>query len=102
MESLSEIGIPSSTLGVQLTDRGARTEMSQPGFARPQQLLSCSRTSGCPRRSGKEPTSHLQLQCEVSLALQMRNLEDNKDNADILQHQSAAHLQHPMARDDPK
>ena len=45
-------------------------------------------------------------QCEVSLALQMQNLEDDKDNAtenpDILQHLSAAHLQHPMARVDPK
>ena len=36
----------------------------------------------------------------------MQNLEDDKDNVienpDILQHLSAAHLQHPMARDDPK
>ena len=40
----------------------------------------------------KNQTSHLQLQCEVSLALRMRNLEDDKDNAtenpDILQHLS--------------
>ena len=54
----------------------------------------------------KNQTSHLQLQCEVSLALRMRNLEDDKDNAtenpDILQHLSAAHLQHQLARDDPK
>ena len=54
----------------------------------------------------KNQTSHLQLQCEVSLALWMRNLEDDKDNAtenpDILQHLSAAHLQHPIVRDDPK
>ena len=55
MESPSGKCIPSSTLGVQLTDRGARTEMSQPGLARPEQLLSCSRTSGRPRRSGQEP-----------------------------------------------
>ena len=53
----------------------------------------------------KNQTLHLQLQCEVSLALRMRNLEDDKGNAtenpDILQHLSAAHLQHPTARDDP-
>ena len=55
VESLSGKWIPSSTLGVQLTDRGARTEMSQPGFARSEQFLSCSRTSGHPRRSGQEP-----------------------------------------------
>ena len=55
VESPSGKWIPSSTLGVQLTDRGAQTEMSQPGFARPEHLLSCSRTSGHPRRSGQEP-----------------------------------------------
>ena len=35
-ESPSGKWIPSSTLGVQLIDRGARTEMSQPGLARPE------------------------------------------------------------------
>ena len=35
-ESPSGKWIPSSTLGVQLTDRGAQTEMSQPGLARPE------------------------------------------------------------------
>ena len=55
VESPSGKWIPSSTLGVQLTDRGARTEISQPGLARPEQLLLCSRTSGRPRRSGQEP-----------------------------------------------
>ena len=55
VESPSGKWIPSSTLGVQLTDKGAQTEMSQPGLARPEQLMSCSRTSGRPRRSGQEP-----------------------------------------------
>ena len=55
VESPSGKWIPSSTLGVQLTDRGAWTEMSEPGLARPEQFLSCSRTSGRPRRSGQEP-----------------------------------------------
>ena len=55
VESPSGKWILSSTLGVQLTDRGVRTEMSQSGLARPEQLLSCSRTSGRPMRSGQEP-----------------------------------------------
>ena len=42
-------------LGSAVDRRGARTEMSQPGLAWPEQLLSCSRTSGRPRRSGQEP-----------------------------------------------
>ena len=50
-EPIREVDSPK----VQLTDRGARTEMSQPGLTRPEQLLSCSRTSGRPRRSGQEP-----------------------------------------------
>ena len=55
VDSPSGKWIPSSILGVQLTDRGARTEILQPGLARPEQLLSCLRTSGRPRRSGQEP-----------------------------------------------
>lgn len=47
--------IPSSTLEVPLTDRGARTEMSQPGLAKQEQPLSCSRTSGPPKRSAQKP-----------------------------------------------
>nr|KAG5692464.1 hypothetical protein BaRGS_005010 [Batillaria attramentaria] len=54
----------------------------------------------------KNQTSHLQLQREVSSALRMRNMEDNEDDAaedpDISQHLSEAHLQHPMAREDPE
>nr|KAG5685526.1 hypothetical protein BaRGS_020105 [Batillaria attramentaria] len=54
----------------------------------------------------RNQTSHLQLQREVSSALRMRNMEDNEDDAaedpDISQHLSEAHLQHPMAREDPE
>nr|KAG5705003.1 hypothetical protein BaRGS_022845 [Batillaria attramentaria] len=54
----------------------------------------------------KNQTSHLQLQREVGSALRMRNMEGNKDDAaedpDIFQHLSEAHLQHPMAREDPE
>ena len=80
--------------------------MSQPGLARLERFLSCSRTSGRPRRSGKEPnlassTSMWSQSCSMEW-----NLEDDKDNAtenpDILQHLSPAHLQHLMARGDPK
>ena len=53
-----------------------------------------------------EKTLHLQLQCEVSPALRMRDMANNTDDAtkdpDILQHLSEAHLQNPMAREDPK
>nr|KAG5705730.1 hypothetical protein BaRGS_027389 [Batillaria attramentaria] len=42
----------------------------------------------------------------VSSALRIRNMEDNEDDAaedpDISQHLSEAHLQHPMAREDPE
>ena len=80
--------------------------MSQPGLARLERFLSCSRTSGRPRRSEKEPnlassTSMWSQSCSMEW-----NLKDDKDNAtenpDILQHLSPAHLQHPMARGDPK
>ena len=38
-----------------LTNRGARTQMSQPGLAKQEQPLSCSRTSRPPKRSAREP-----------------------------------------------
>ena len=56
--------------------------------------------------AGKNQTAHLQLQCEVSPAVRMLDMADNTDDTtkypDILQHLSEAHLQNPMAREDPK
>ena len=58
------------------------------------------------RNQHENQTPHLQLQCEVSPALRMWDMADNTDDAtkdpDILQHLSEAHLQNPMAREDPK
>ena len=84
VESPSGKWIPSSTLGVQLTDRGARTEMSQPGLARPEQLLSCSRTSGRPRRSGQEPnfsssTPMWSQSCSTDAKLRERTVNEYGD-----------------------
>ena len=80
--------------------------MSQPGLARLEQFLSCSRTSGRLRRSGQEPNLASSTSMWSQSCSMMWNLEDDKDNAtenpDILQHLSPAHLQHLMARDDPK
>ena len=42
-------------IGSALTDREARTEMSQPGSEKQGQPLSCSRTFGPPKRSAREP-----------------------------------------------
>ena len=80
--------------------------MSQPGLARPEQLLSCSRTSGCPRRSEQEPnftssTPMWSQSCSTDAKLGGWQRQCYR-NPDILQHLSAVHLQHPMARDDPK
>ena len=47
--------VDSFFLEVPLIKRGAWTEMSQPGSAKQEQPLSCSRTSGPPERSAKEP-----------------------------------------------
>ena len=51
-------------------------------------------------------TPHLQLQCEVSPALRMRDVADNTDDAttdpDTPQHLCEEHLQNPMSREDPK
>ena len=41
-------------LGSAIDRQGARTEMSQPGSAKQGQPLSCSRTSGLPKRSARE------------------------------------------------
>ena len=58
------------------------------------------------RNQHENQTRHLQLQCEVGPALRMWDMADNTDDAtkdpDILQHLSEAHLQNPMAREDPK
>ena len=58
------------------------------------------------RNQHENQTPHLQLQCEVSPALRMWDMANNTDDAtkdpDILQHLSEAHLQNPMAREDPK
>ena len=54
----------------------------------------------------KNQTPHLQLRCEVSPALRMWDKADNTDDAtkdpDIFQHLLEAHLQNPMAGEDPK
>jgi len=42
-------------LGSAIDRQGAQTEMSQPGSAKQGQPLSCSRTSGPPKRSAREP-----------------------------------------------
>ena len=106
VESPSGKWIPSSTLGCSWPTGGhgqrchSQDWQGQSSFCHAQEHLVVQGDQD------KNQTSHLQLQCEVSLALQMQNLEDDKDNVtenpDILQHLSAAHLQHPMARDDPK
>ena len=61
---------------------------------------------GIRRNQHENQTQHLQLQCEASPALRMRDMADNTDDAtkdpDIFQHLSEAHLQNPMAREDPK
>ena len=58
------------------------------------------------RNPHENQTPHLQLQCEVSPAVRMWDMADNTDDATkdphILQHLSEAHLQNPMAREDPK
>jgi len=43
------------TVGGELIRRGARTEMSQPESTKQEQPYSCSRTSGPPKRSAREP-----------------------------------------------
>ena len=57
------------------------------------------------RNQHENQTPHLQLQCEVSPAIRMRRGGQHRRYNKIsrhLQHLSEAHLQNPMAREDPK
>ena len=58
------------------------------------------------RNQHENQTPHLQLQCEVNASSWRRDMAHNTDDvtkdSNILQHLSEAHLQNPMAGEDPK